>query len=99
MHTWRSFGLLQQRQLRLQAAVAEYNKRLFYATFLNRWLGIRVESIGACALFVVGVFVVVFARELDASTAGLAMSQVQRLPPPHVPPEIQQTRSIKTSNP
>jgi ABC-type multidrug transport system fused ATPase/permease subunit len=76
METWRSFGLLEQRHAVLIAALQEYNKRLFYGTFLNRWLGIRVEAIGACALFVVSLFVVIFAREFDPSTAGLAMSQV-----------------------
>ncbi len=76
METWRSFGMLEQRHAILVAAIQEYNKRLFYGTFLNRWLGIRVEAIGACALFVVSLFVVIFAREFDPSTAGLAMSQV-----------------------
>jgi ABC-type multidrug transport system fused ATPase/permease subunit len=76
METWRSFGMLEARQKILVDALQEYNKRLFYATFLNRWLGIRVESIGACALFAVSVVIVVFARDLDASVAGLAMSQV-----------------------
>lgn len=76
METWRSFGMLEQRHAVLIAALQEYNKRLFYGTFLNRWLGIRVEAIGACALFVVSLFVVIFAREFDPSTAGLAMSQV-----------------------
>jgi ABC-type multidrug transport system fused ATPase/permease subunit len=76
METWRSFGMLGQRQAFLDAALQEYNKRLFYSTFLNRWLGIRVEAIGACALFIVAIFVVVFARNFDPSTAGLAMSQV-----------------------
>lgn len=76
METWRSFGMLEQRQMFLVAALEEYNKRLFYATFLNRWLGIRVEAIGACALFIVGLFVVFFARDFDPSIAGLALSQV-----------------------
>jgi ATP-binding cassette subfamily C (CFTR/MRP) protein 1 len=76
METWRSFGMLGQRQAFLVAALQEYNKRLFYSTFLNRWLGIRVEAIGACALFIVAVFIVVFAQNFDSSTAGLAMSQV-----------------------
>jgi ATP-binding cassette subfamily C (CFTR/MRP) protein 1 len=74
--TWRSFEKLQHRQACLAAALQEYNKMLFYATFLNRWLGIRVEAIGAGALFVVAIFVVIFARDFEPSTAGLAMSQV-----------------------
>lgn len=76
LETWRSFEMLEHRQGCLIAALQEYNKRLFYATFLNRWLGIRVEAIGAGALFVVAIFVVTFARDFNPSTAGLAMSQV-----------------------
>jgi ABC-type multidrug transport system fused ATPase/permease subunit len=76
LETWRSFGMIVHRQTCLIAALQEYNKRLFYATFLNRWLGIRVEAIGAGALFVVAICIVIFARDVDPSTAGLAMSQV-----------------------
>eukprot|EP00898_Chlorokybus_atmophyticus_P006293 jgi/Chlat1/6665/Chrsp49S06158 len=53
--------------------VQESNRAYFASVTLNRWLGIRLETMGACIVFSVGFFAVLSGRD-HSGLAGLALT-------------------------
>lgn len=58
----------------------EKNQRAYYIwAVANRWLGLRLEFVGACVIFGAAFFAVLERNVIDAGLAGLSLSYALQL--------------------
>jgi ATP-binding cassette subfamily C (CFTR/MRP) protein 1 len=66
---------LEQQFIKQNQKTLDVNQRCWFAQWmLQRWLGIRLELIGAFIIFFAAIFVVVARGSIEPGTAGLALS-------------------------
>jgi ATP-binding cassette subfamily C (CFTR/MRP) protein 1 len=66
----REFDFVENNELQL-----DKNQKAYYASIVaNRWLGIRLEFVGTCVVFLSALFVVLTAGSLNPGLAGLSIT-------------------------
>ncbi|KIW01785.1 uncharacterized protein PV09_06957 [Verruconis gallopava] len=74
--TIRAYGLQKHFSKGVREAIDKMNAA-YYITFANqRWLSVRLDVIGNCLVFVVGILVVTSRFEVDPSIGGLVLSYI-----------------------
>lgn len=72
--TIRAYGVESRFMKQNLQAIDNNSKPFFYLWVANRWLALRIETVGAMVMFAAGVFVLISVGHLDAGLAGLSLS-------------------------
>ncbi|XP_063900420.1 ATP-binding cassette sub-family C member 3-like [Zophobas morio] len=77
--TIRAYGR-EERFIKENIAVLEYNQRSYYPSISsNRWLAIRLESIGNMVVFFASLFAVVSRNSISSALVGLSLSHAMNI--------------------
>lgn len=72
--TIRAYGVESRFMKQNLAAIDNNNRPFFYMWVANRWLALRIDTVGCCVMLFAGVFVLLSIGKIDAGLAGLSLS-------------------------
>lgn len=72
--TIRAYGVETRFMKQNLAAIDNNNRPFFYMWVANRWLSLRIDTVGSLVMLFAGVFVILSVGKIDAGLAGLSLS-------------------------